>query len=196
MNLLRTVLFSAFLGLTAAVSAQPGNPAKADTATLRTQFEAMLKASNRYQTFKVVRQNYLDAFMNNVSDSISGYTNEMSALQQTISTQKSTIDEQAAAIGEREASIKSLSDEKDSISLLGVPLSKAVYGVILWSIIGVLFAGLLFALGRMRMAIGASKEARLLNEKVSAELEASRKSRLKVEQDLRRQLQDERNKRL
>ena len=194
MDLFRFAFLSALISLSTLLAAQPGNPAQADTAALKQQFDDMLKASNRYQTFKVVRQNFLNAFMSNVSDSIVGYTREIGELKQTIATQKTKIEEQATTISEREANIGELTDEKDSISLLGVPLSKTMYSLILWSAIGVLLVGLLLALARMRVAVASSKEARLANEKVTAELEASRKSRLKVEQNLRRQLQDERNK--
>lgn len=195
MTFFRLLSILALLFLAQTGFAQPGNPARADSASLRVQFDAMLEVSNRFQTFKVVRQDYLDAFIGNVSDSISGYTDEIAQLKQTISSQESKISEQAAAIGERENRINGLTDDRDSISLFGLQLSKTVYNVVMWSAILLLLAALLLALARTRLAVSTSKSSREAMEKVSAELESSRKSRLKVEQDLRRQLQDERNKR-
>lgn len=183
------------LFLTQLLSAQPGNPAQADTASLRVQYDQMLDASNRFQRFKVVRQDFLGAFIANVSDSLLGYTEEIGSLKATISDQKAKIDEQVTTIGERDANITELSEEKDSISLLGLSLSKAMYNIIMWSAIIGLLAALLFTIARMRFAVSTSREARLANEKTTAELEKSRKNRLEVEQKLRRQLQDERNKR-
>lgn len=183
------------LFFTQLLGAQPGNPAQADTASLRVQYDNMLDASNRFQRFKVVRQDFLGSFIANVSDSLRGYTEEIGSLKATISNQKTKIDEQATTIGERDAKITELSDEKDSISLLGLPLSKTMYNVVMWSAIIGLLAALLFTIARMRFAVSTSREARLANEKTTAELEKSRKNRLEVEQKLRRQLQDERNKR-
>jgi len=47
-----------------ALNAQAGNPAGAsDTTTLRQQYDDMLRVSNRYQQFRVVRQDFLNAFI-------------------------------------------------------------------------------------------------------------------------------------
>lgn len=183
------------LFFTQLLSAQTGNPAQPDTASLRVQFDQMLDASNRFQRFKVIRQDFLAAFIANVSDSLSGYTEEIGTLKSRISDQETKIEGQAATIGERDAKITELTDEKDGISLLGLPLSKVTYNIIMWSAIILLLAALLFAIARMRFAVSTSREARLANEQTTGELEKSRKNRLEVEQKLRRQLQDERNKR-
>ena len=177
------------------IFAQPGNPAQADSSSLQKQFDEMIRVSNRYQSFKVVRHGFLNAFMTNVSDSIRIYTAEIEDLKSTIAEQKATIESQGAEIATRDGEITSLTGEKDSINFLGMPLTKSMYNVILWSLIGLLVFLLLFALARMRIALTTSKEARLAREKTAEELEKSRKSRLEVEQTLRRQLQDERNKR-
>lgn len=175
--------------------AQRGNPAMSDTISLKGQFDEMLRVSSKYQIYKTVRRDFLDAFMVNVSDSIRGYTDEISQLEGRIAEQKKTIGEQRASIDDRQGQITSLTDEKDSISLLGMPLSKTTYSLILWSALIGLFAMLLFALARMRLAVGSAREAREDFQQVNEELDKSRKTRLEVEQKLRRQLQDEINKR-
>jgi hypothetical protein len=177
------------------LGAQPGNPAQADTASLRVQYDRMLQASNRYQQFKVVRQDFLNAFITNVSDSLRGYTDEIGSLKTNINDQQAKMEAQATTIGARDAKIAELAEEKDGISLLGLLLPKVTYNIIMWSAIIMLLAALLFAIVRMRLAVSTSREARLANEKTTDELEKSRKNRLEVEQKLRRQLQDERNKR-
>lgn len=176
------------------LKAQPGNPAQADTTSLQVQYDAMIKASNRFQRFRVVRQDFLNAFMTNVSDSIGVYTSEIGTLKATIAEQKTRITGQETEISNRDTEIGSLKGEKDSINLLGMQLSKTTYNMVLWSVIGVLLAALLFAIARMQVAVSGSRDARIAREKTAEELEKSRKNRLEVEQKLRRQLQDERNK--
>ena len=191
-----SLYFCLLLCLTALeLSAQIGDPARADSASLQEQFDEMLRVSNRFQEFKVVRQPFLEAFMRNVNDSISEYTTEINQLQATIATQANKIQEQTSSITERENSIASLENEKESINLLGVALDKDTYTTIMWSTIGVLFLGLLFALARMRYAAGNAREATAKAEKLSDELETSKRRRLEIEQSLRRQLQDEINRR-
>lgn len=154
----------------------------------------MLQVSSKYQVYKTVRRAFLDAFMANVSDSIRSHTNEIDLLECRISDQDNKIGEQSVLIDDREGQITALTDEKDSISLLGIPLLKVIYNLILWSVIIGLFAMLLFALARMRLAVGSAREAREDFEAISEDLNKSRKNRLEVEQKLRRQLQDEINK--
>ena len=196
MRFLRPLLSVVVCFAALSLSAQKGNPAQAAEAPLEQQFEEMLDASNRFQRFKVVRQDFLNAFMANVKDSLATYTDRIEELEGTIATQAGKIDEQAATIITRQDEITDLQSEKDSINLLGMPLSKTAYSLLMWSIVGVLFGALLLLLARMRLAVSESRAARAANEQTTAELEASRKSRLAVEQKLSRQLQDERNKRL
>ncbi|SER42661.1 hypothetical protein [Neolewinella agarilytica] len=196
---MRTYFFVLFFVLFAVssqpVSAQAGNPATADSVSLSQQFDEMLRVSNRYQGFKVIRQNYLAAFIANVTDSIGGYTKEISTLNGTISTQAERLDKQETTIQEKDLEISQLNEEKDGVSLLGFQLSKATYSLIMWSAIIGLLALLLLALARMRLAVSSANEASTHNAKLTEELEKARKRRLEVEQNLRRQLQDEINKR-
>ncbi|MEM1357142.1 MAG: hypothetical protein AAGF89_03040 [Bacteroidota bacterium] len=184
-----------FLTISLSAYAQTGNPSQADSASLQQQFDEMLRVSNRYQQFKVVRQEFLNNFIANVNDSIQGYTSEIANLEGTISAQGKKIEEQTTAITEKEGTISSLNDEKDSISLLGMSITKGAYNTILWSVIIGLLALLFFALARMRLAVGAHREVNAHKEKLATELEKSKKERLKIEQELRRKLQDEINKR-
>lgn len=177
------------------LQAQIGNPARADSVALQEQFDDMLEVSNRFQTYKVVQEPFLRAFMSNVSDSISIYTEEIGNLNATIATQAGKIQEQATNITERDGTISTLENEKESISLLGIPLSKSTYTKTMYVTLGVLLAALLLALGRMRYAAGTANEANQKVAKLSEELETSKRRRLEIEQNLRRQLQDEINKR-
>ena len=176
------------------LTAQVGNPARADSVALQDQFDAMLRVSNHFQDYKVVKRPFLEAFMANVSDSIRIYTEEIDQLNATIGTQASKIQEQTTDITERDQSITALEEEKGSMNLLGMSLPKETYSTIMFATIGVLLLGLLVALARMRMASSTATEANQKVAKLSEELETSRRRRLEVEQNLRRQLQDELNK--
>ena len=194
---MRTLILTAFalLFLTVSLSAQAGNPAGAsDSTTLRQQFDDMLRVSNRYQRFKVVNQSFLDAFMGNVADSIKVYTTEISNLNETIAAQSAKIDQLTGDVSDRDANVASLTEEKDSMNLLGMPLSKATYATIMWSAIFGLLALLVFAFLRMKVAISSANEARDNSSKLADDLAKAKKRRLAVEQDLGRKLQDEINK--
>ena len=178
------------------VSAQRGNPAQAsDSTSLQEQFELMLKVSYRYKQSKTVNEGFLNAFMANVGDSINIYTKEIGSLNSTITSQSDKIDQLTEEVKVRDGNILGLTHEKDNISLLGIPLSKATYATIMWSAIFGLLALLIFALLRMRLAISGSNEARDTSVQLSEDLDKAKKRRLEIEQNLRRELRDERNKR-
>ena len=193
---MRCFLYLLFLLFCVNLSAQRrGNPAGAADAPLQQQFDDMLDASNRYQDFKVVRREFLDAFMSNVGDSISGYTRRISQLEGEVAGLENQIDANAGEVSDRDETIAELNKELDSVSLLGMQLSKGTYSLIMWSLVIGLLIALLVALASTRIAAANNTELKRERDKLAAELEQSRKSRLTVEQELRRQLQDEINRR-
>ena len=185
-----------FICTTASFAQRRGNPALAGDATLQLQFDTMMDVSNRYQEFKVVRRTYLDEFMNNVNDSISEYTDRITQLEGEKSNLQGQVSATSSEVSDRDATITQLKSERDSVSLLGIQLDKGTYSLIMWSLVIGLLIALLVALGSTRIAARNNTELKRERDKLAEELDQSRKSRLTVEQELRRQLQDEINKRL
>ncbi|MCP9237512.1 hypothetical protein [Lewinella sp. JB7] len=197
---MRCLLYLCFFCLCTSLAAQKrGNPALSDGTPLQLQFDTMLDVSNRYREnndeFKVVRRLYLDAFMSNVSDSIAIYTQRISQLESDKARLQAQIDGNASQVADRDATIAELNAERDSVSLLGFQLAKDTYSIIMWSLVLGLLVAFLVALAGTRVASSNNNELKRERDKLAAELEQSRKSRLTVEQDLRRQLQDEINRR-
>lgn len=150
------------------LSAQTGNPAQAsDSTNLKTQFDDMVRISNRYQQFRVVPQEFLNAFMANVSDSIMLYTNEIGTLEGTVAAQAEKIENLSQDIKDRDSNITALRGEKDSMGLLGIQLGKGTYTAIIWSIISGLLALLVFAILRMRVAVASANEAKETSTKLA-----------------------------
>ena len=176
-----------------------GNPALSEDTPLQLQYDTMLDVSNRYREgpaeFKVVRRAYLDAFMTNVSDSISTYTQRIGQLQGEKSALQGRIDATASEVSDRDARIAELNTSNNSVSLLGMSLAKGTYSLVMWTLVIGLLIGLLVALASTRVVAASQKDLTRERDKLSEELEQSRKSRLTVEQDLRRQLQNEINRR-
>lgn len=197
---MRSSLFLASLFLVCvffslSLPAQSGNPATADGKSLVEQLDEMVSESNRYQRFRVVPIEWLNAYKANIADSLTAQMAKQAGLEGTIADQTKTIEEQATQIGMLGADIDKLNQEKDGIMLFGNLISKTVYNTILWSVIGVLLVGMLFFMARGRYAVAVTRDLQEKNTELTADLEQTRKRRLEVEQDLRRKLQDEMNKR-
>lgn len=183
-----------FVSHSLAAQSDKGNPAAAEDLDLPTQFQQMVDESNRYQRFKVVPSNWLAAYKVNLTDSLAARTARAGELQSTIDRLEDEVANQSEQIAERDATIVQLNEEKDGISFLGANLSKGVYNTMVWGLVAALLAGLLFFLARGRYAVSVSRELESNNAELTAELEKSKRRRLEMEQDLRRKLQDERNK--
>jgi cell division septum initiation protein DivIVA len=177
------------------LSAQTPDAAAKTTPTLQEQFDAMVQGSNRYQQFRVVPQTELNTYIKAVADTLATRAAETAQLNTTIAKQSQTLTESGATVATLNEQIAQLEEEKDGISLLGALVSKATYNIVLWTIILAALAGLVFFFLRSRLAVSITQGLRQDKEELVEELAAAKKRRLEVEQDLRRKLQDEINKR-
>ncbi|MEO0787011.1 MAG: hypothetical protein AAFY36_00020 [Bacteroidota bacterium] len=190
----RSLITLVLLSLFASSFAQSGNPTDNGNLPLTEQYQLLVDESGRYQQYRVIERVWLSAFQTHLTDSLAASTSKEADLAATIEDQAATIGERTEEITALNQEIESLNGEKDSISLFGLSLSKAAYHTIVWGLIAGLGILLFILLGRTRLAVSSAKEAREKIEKLTGELNDSRKQRLAIEQDLRRKLLDERNK--
>lgn len=165
-----------------------------DTLTLEEQFDSMIKRSNRYQDYKVVKIVQLNRFHGNVQDSLDGFRAQASSDRSNIAQQRSAIDSlQSANSGLQESLVQSIAKE-EGISLFGSLINKGTYKTIMWSIIGllVILLTVLFLGYRNRASVTKGLSEKL--GEVEQEFEDHRQRALEREQQIRRKLQDEINK--
>lgn len=164
--------------------------------SLQEQFDYLVEESSRYQTYKVVPQTWLNIFWTHVQDTLRAQQGSLKENQIQINVQKENIEQFEAEKATLNEEIATLTKEKNSLSLLGISIDKAVYHILVWAIIAALAVGLIFFLGRFRYANSVTRQTRKDNEELQETVSHLRKRMLEKEQELRRQLQDEINKRL
>lgn len=165
-----------------------------DTGSVSNQFDYMIKKSNRYEDYKVVKQDWLSKLKSNVTDSISGYKKELSTTYITINSQDKSIDSLNLALSTSKNSISNLSGQIESISLFGIQFQKGTFKVIMFSIIGLLAVLLIAFISKFKQSNIITTETRHSLKELDEEFETHRKKALEREQKVRRQLQDELNK--
>lgn len=165
-----------------------------DTGSVSNQFDYMIKKSNRYEDYKVVKQDWLSKLKSNVTDSISGYKKELSTTYTTINSQDKSIDSLNLALSTSKNSISNLSGQIESISLFGIQFQKGTFKVIMFSIIGLLAVLLIAFISKFKQSNIITTETRHSLKELDEEFETHRKKALEREQKVRRQLQDELNK--
>ena len=117
-----------------------------DGGTIDSQFEYLYKRSGNYtaegKRYEVVRLINLNKLRQNVTDTLNEANKNAAELKATIATHETTITSLNKQLEDTKNSLTSVTEEKDSISLLGAMVSKGTYNFILWTVI----AGLLLLL--------------------------------------------------
>ncbi|MCH2196085.1 tRNA (guanine-N1)-methyltransferase [Kordia sp.] len=161
---------------------------------IKEQFEFILKNSNKYQNYKVVKRVWIEKLQRNVADSINAVQKDLSTEIAKVATQQTEIEKLKSDLATVNQKIEDLNTEKDSMSLLGLQFSKGNYQSLMWGIIGVLAILWLFFTYRFRASNAITKEAKAKLAETEQEFEEHRKRALEREQQVRRKLQDEINK--
>jgi len=169
-----------------------------DRGTIDSQFEYVYKKSGNYRAdgkrYEVVRIISLDKLRKNVIDSLEAQYKNASSLKATISGHESTIESLNNKLEETTTNLTSVTEEKDSMSFLGLMVSKVTYNSILWSIIAGLLGLMLFFMYKFRRSNILTSEAKSNLSELETEYEDHRRRALEREQKISRQLQDEINK--
>ena len=164
------------------------------TNPIQQEFQELIESSNNYQEYKVV--NYDDLI--NLRDNTNDYIQE---LKDQITVGKNTADQQEDEIANLEGELKTtqqdlqkVTEEKDNIVFLGLPLTKGTYMAMMWGIVAILILALLFFIYKFKNSNSVTKEAKKRLDDTEREFDAYKKKALEKEQRLGRLLQDEKNK--
>ena len=186
--LITLLIFTAFtLKTNAQDSISTTNP-------IQQEFQELIESSNNYQEYKVVNYDDLIDLRDNTND----YIQE---LKDQITVGKNTADQQVEEIANLEGELKTtqqnlqkVTEEKDNIVFLGMPLTKGTYMAMMWGIVAILIIALLFFIYKFKNSNAVTKEAKKRLDDTEKEFDIYKKKALEKEQRLGRLLQDEKNK--
>ncbi len=169
-----------------------------DEGPISSQFDFISTKSGNYRAdgvrYEVVKESNLFKLRKNVLDSLNAANKRTSELKTIISQHETTISSLNKKLGETTNSLENVTEEKDSMSFLGMLVSKAAYNSILWTIIAGLLALTLFFMYKFRRSNTLTQEAKTTLSEVEIEYEDHRRRALEREQKISRLLQDEINK--
>ncbi|NKI25974.1 tRNA (guanine-N1)-methyltransferase [Arenibacter sp. 6A1] len=169
-----------------------------DEGPVSSQFEYISVKSGNYRAdgirYEVVKESNLLKLRQNVLDSINEYYKEINKLNATIQGQEETVASLNQKLEETTNTLVAVTEEKDSMSFLGLLVAKSTYNFIVWAIIAGLLLLLLFFIYKFRNSNILTQEAKTSLAEVEVEFEDHRRRALEREQKISRQLQDEINK--
>lgn len=166
----------------------PVQPAAPVDKSLRGQYQYLLTKVYNYQ------QPLVAALVKNYNDTLSTTRKQLKEAKATLAEQTKTIDTLKASASTKDQSLAQSKAKVDEVNLLGMPLSKSTYNLIMW--------GLVIAFGAIAAIVIArsgshSREAsyriKLYNE-LEEEYKIYKTKANEKEKKLARELQTERNK--
>ncbi len=193
------LLLTAFLTTFSLIAQDSDEPELSlDKGPISSQFDFIAKKSGNYRAdgvrYEVVKEANLYKIRKNVLDTINAINKKTVELKATINESEKTIADLNNKLEETTGNLTSVTEEKDSMSFLGIQVSKATYNFILWTVIGALLLTLLFFIYKFRKSNILTQEARTNLSELEVEYEDHRRRALEREQKISRQLQDEINK--
>ena len=199
-KVLISFIFLLFASITVFSQNNNVNEGSLNRGTIESQFDYLYKKSPKWtdpnsgQRYKTVKVNNLFKFKSNVVDSLKLGRKKLYETQKVVDIQKSEINALKLELGTTNESLTSVTKEKDNIRFLGIPLSKAGYNTILWSIITALGALLAFFIIRFKRSNIITAHSNKARDEIDAEYQDHKQRAIEREQKLRRELQDELNK--
>jgi DNA repair exonuclease SbcCD ATPase subunit len=175
------------------VMAQEDDNVEVDN-SLKGQFREMLDKSEDYTEYKVIKKTRLNTYAKAVQDSIRDYRKEINALKISVAEQKSQISSLNARITELEAQLTESEELRESLSFLGLNLTKATYHVVVWVIIAALVAFGVFAYSSFIRSNAITAKSKKEYKALELEYEEHKKKSHEKQIKMGRELQTERNR--
>ena len=194
-----TVLsFTFFLFISSAVLGQESGTdtpkPSLNNGTIESQFDYLYRKSSSYQEYKVVKKTFYQKIKGNVLDSMQALKKDLVDTKELVEVQGNEIKSLKSDLLTTNDNLISVTKEKDDINFLGMPMTKASYNSLLWTIIFSLVALLLFFIFRFKSSNTITVQSKNLLRDTEKEFEAYKAKALEREQKVRRELQDELNK--
>ncbi|MGI8893640.1 MAG: tRNA (guanine-N1)-methyltransferase [Bacteroidia bacterium] len=166
-----------------------------DSGPIEERFDYMIDKSNRFQEYRVVKQTWLHKLKGHVVDSLKVLNNELNQAQNAITQHKAQKDSMAAEVAEANQSSDELRQEKDSIVFMGMMLEKNTFLTFMWFTYAFLLVALFFFIYKYKNSNRVTLETRHTLDETREEYELHKKRAMEKEQKLKRELQDELNRR-
>ena len=165
-----------------------------DNGTIESQFDYLYRKSSSYQEYKVVKKTFYYKIKANVIDSLNSLKTELTEIKNVVATQSKEINDLKSNLKTTNDNLTDVTKEKDNIKFIGMPMTKASYNTLLWSVIFGLLILLLVFIFKFKTSNAITKQANALLADTETEFDTYKATSLEREQKVRRELQDELNK--
>lgn len=161
---------------------------------LENQFNDVIKKSNNYQEYKVVKKTDLNSLKKNTLDTIVLLGKSIESTSEEIKTQKATISNLNKELETTKSDLAISKGKEEGIEVAGMMTTKSTYNTFAFSLIGILLLFIVILFFKFKNSNSTTKTTNIKLSETEEELETFRHKTIEREQQLRRKLQDEINK--
>jgi tetrahydromethanopterin S-methyltransferase subunit B len=158
------------------------------------QFKDLIKKSNNYQDYKVVKKEKIYKLRENVSDSISILKENIVTISSEIEKQKSDINSLTVELDATKSELTISQGKENGIYVLGILTKKSTYTFLVFFTLGILLLIIVFLFIKYKSGFDIIKTTKSKLDETDEEFQSFRQRSLEREQQIRRKLQDEINK--
>ncbi len=203
MKLLKnSTLFLLFGLLSIGLAAQDQQQTQSiDEGSISDQFDFVIRKSNNWkdpkgQAYEVIRRNVVLTLKAHVEDSLKTIQATLNSANGTVKSLELEIKRLTAELTQVQANLDATQKEKDRMTFIGKQLSKSTYQLITWTIIGGLLVLLFIFIFKYKGSRQLTMAVKKRLSEVENEFSEHKRITLEREQKIKRQLQDEINRRL
>ncbi len=162
--------------------------------TIDSQFVHLVAISRSQDGFEIVRRANLELIRRNVADSLNAYRRQIGEISASIGQEKAVMTALSDSLSLVKGELQATLESRDSFSFLGISMSKTTYSLLVWGIVLVLAIALIFYIYRFNQGHVVTRDAQKAFDDLQTEFDQHRKKAMEKEQKLKRQLQDEINR--
>nr|WP_294934013.1 hypothetical protein [uncultured Flavobacterium sp.] len=162
---------------------------------IESQMSQILVNSANYNDVKLVKTASLEELHSDVVTLLSRNENDLFNSRTTIENKNSEIKKLRAQINEAKIQALAAVNGNDTFLFFGMELSKTLYHAIMWTLVLTLLIAVAFLTVRFKRANEITHNSKNILLEVEDEFETFKRNAIEREQKLRRQLQDELNRR-
>ena len=160
----------------------------ADSTHIKGQFESLYKKSNTFEQYKVISINSYNTLKQNATDSIKLYKKEATIHLNETNSLNNKLETSNTEMTQLKEELSTTQNMQNSISFLGMAVSKKAYSLIMWGIIFSLASMSVILFLMFKQGHNVVKEAKTRLKELQEDIEKLRKSGISREQALGHEL--------
>ena len=159
-----------------------------DSTHIKGQFESLYKKSNTFEKYKVISINSYNTLKQNATDSIKLYKKEANIHLNATNSLNNKLETSNTEMTQLKEELSTTQNMQNSISLLGIAISKKAYSLIMWGVVfSLAFTSVILFL-MFKRGHQVVIEAKIRLKEVQEDIEKLRKSGISREQALGHEL--------